>query len=533
MPSSAAVYTLRLVINREDDHYTGRWIETDGQETDSFDVTLPLTEADMAEMRWYPETYYQFPGAGDHTRAEGIQARLNVWGKALFDAVFGTVEGAHMHRDLLDREARGDRCLVTLGAEDPRVLGQPWEMMRDKRGPLVFRGVTIRRQLKGARIVRTRALELPLRVLLIVSRPSDIGFIDPRNSIPPILDALDTLPEGMAEVSFCDPPTLARLEKTISEARKAKQPYHIVHFDGHGTYLPKIGVGTLAFERENAKNHLVSGAELGDLLSRLDIPLALLEACRGSDLSDRPVFGSVAPALLKAGVGSVVAFSHSVHIKAARILVERFYAELAAGMTVGQALEESRSALHADRSRWLRPGPDAETIDLQDWFIPQLYQVGPDPALIMDGRAESGPARPRGARGIRKRMHGEFPPRPMYQFHGRAQELLKLERFFRGHSAVVISGMGGMGKTALAREAAAWWLRTGRFESAVFVSFEQKAGAERVVQVLGAALEENFSARSAGDQWETAVDLFHERPVLLIWDNFESTLPIYQNRDDL
>ncbi len=42
MPSSDAVYTLRLVINREEDHYTGRWIETDGQESGSFAVTLPL-----------------------------------------------------------------------------------------------------------------------------------------------------------------------------------------------------------------------------------------------------------------------------------------------------------------------------------------------------------------------------------------------------------------------------------------------------------------------------------------------------------
>ncbi len=418
------------------------------------------------------------------------------------------------------------------GAEDPRLLGQPWEMMRDDRGPLAFRGVTIRRQLKGARVLRTSALELPLRVLLIVSRPSDIGFIDPRNSIPPILDALDTLPAGMAEVNFCDPPTLKQLEKTISGARKAKRPFHIVHFDGHGTYLPKTGVGALAFERENAKTHLVSGIDLGDLLTRLDIPLALLEACRGSDLSDRPVFGSVAPALLKAGVGSVVAFSHSVHVKAARILVERFYAELAAGMTVGRALDESRAGLHADRSRWLRPGPDAETIDLQDWFIPQLYQVGPDPALITGGQAEPAPARARRARQIRKRMHGEFPPRPMYEFHGRALELLKLERFFRFHPAVVLSGMGGMGKTALAREAAAWWIRTGRFDSAIFVSFEQKARAERVVQVLGNALEEGFSARTAEDQWDAAVDLFHERSVLLIWDNFESTLPIYQDRHD-
>ncbi len=79
MPSSDAVYTLRLVINREDDLYTGRWIETDGQESGESAVTPPLAENDMAELRWYLETFCQFPGTGDHTRAAGIQARLNGW----------------------------------------------------------------------------------------------------------------------------------------------------------------------------------------------------------------------------------------------------------------------------------------------------------------------------------------------------------------------------------------------------------------------------------------------------------------------
>ncbi len=115
MPSSDAVHTLRLVINRESDDYTGRWIETDGQESGAFAVKPPLTEEDMTELRWYLETYYQFPGAGDHKRAEGIEARLPGWGKALFDAVFGTVEGVNAYRNLLDREKEGFRCLVTLG----------------------------------------------------------------------------------------------------------------------------------------------------------------------------------------------------------------------------------------------------------------------------------------------------------------------------------------------------------------------------------------------------------------------------------
>jgi len=611
-------YELRLVVNRNDDIYTAHWIESGGQQSDSFTLNLPLTADDMEELRWYLETYHQLPGAGDHTRAGKVEANIKRWGSTLFDAVFAHRECDRVRLSLTDKVGKRQRCLLTIGETDPNILAQPWEMMRDARGPLAFRGVTIRRQLRGSSSSRDFQLSLPLRVLLIVSRPSDVGFIDPRNSIAPMLDALDALPSGQVTVDFCEPPTLVELEKTISQARKDNLPYHIVHFDGHGAYLPRSGVGALAFENEDAKCHWVTGNDLGVLLARLDVPMVLLEACRSSDLSDKPVFGSVAPALLRSGVGSVIAFSHSVHIKAARLLVERFYKELADGLTIGQALEEARTCLYFDTKRWLHLGPDAETIDLQDWFIPQLYQVGADLALVetkpqstsgsttkleltidmelekfdenwlkyglarflgithddvqitVTGQgsvkvtielpeqsaealliahrenkeellkylspiplldvtplvsldvSEEGPEK-RGA------IFHSFPPEPMYRFHGRAMELLEMERAFRGYKAVLLSGMGGMGKTALAREAAAWWLRKGRFEAAVFCSFEQRAGAERVVQLIGQAFAgEEFSSLSAEDQWNAAVELFHNRNVLLVWDNFESTLPIYQ-----
>ncbi len=89
--------------------------------------------------------------------------------------------------------------------------------------------------------------------------------------------------------------------------------------------------------------------------------------------------------------------------------------------------------------------------------------------------------------------------------------------------------MGGMGKTALAREAAVWWLRTGRFDEAVFVSLEQRPPAERIVQLVGLALEgEEFSARGADEQWQWVAQAFRTRRLLVVWDNAESVLPQFQ-----
>ncbi|MCP4570818.1 MAG: CHAT domain-containing protein [bacterium] len=200
-----------------------------------------------------------------------------------------------------------------------------------------------------------------------------------------MLDALDALPPGQVTVELCEPPTLARLEEMIAEARKEKRPFHIVHFDGHGGFDEGRGIGDLAFERSetNSRMHPVTGIELGELLARLEVRLVLLEACRSSALSDRPAIGSVAPALVANGVESVIAFSHNVHVKASRLLVERFYRALVAGQTVGQALVQARTGLRDDPQRWLHLGPDADSINLEDWFIPQLYQLGPDLALIV------------------------------------------------------------------------------------------------------------------------------------------------------
>jgi len=89
--------------------------------------------------------------------------------------------------------------------------------MRDRRAPLAFQGVTLRRQLKGAD--RPTA---PPRPAAARAADSSAGrryrFIDPRNSIRR-LDALDACRPGWS-TSISAIRHLRQLERTVSAARR-------------------------------------------------------------------------------------------------------------------------------------------------------------------------------------------------------------------------------------------------------------------------------------------------------------------------
>ena len=79
---------------------------------ESFDLTLPLSDRDTRDLRWYLEEYVRFVGAGDRVRAGKIEARIEGWGRQLFDAVSpsGAGDGCVGH---------GAPGAVGMGREDP------------------------------------------------------------------------------------------------------------------------------------------------------------------------------------------------------------------------------------------------------------------------------------------------------------------------------------------------------------------------------------------------------------------------------
>lgn len=492
-----------------------RW---QGEPSAPFAVNEGMSGKDRDALRWYVETYMDFPEGGNETKARAVEDAMRTSGTALWTGLKSEVVSAWLGAVQFARQGR----LVLRGAKpaDEIAFRTPWELMRAGQGDgslLHQLGVTVVRR-PTANLPRMHALDTTdgLRVLVVVCRPDDTGFLDPRYTPQAILDAIDA--EPAISVAFCRPGTLAALTRELERGQQQQRPYHVVHFDGHGTTIPhEGGVGALCFEHDDGSLHLVRAPEFGDLMERFAIPLVVLEACRTATKTFAQE--TVASALLRHGVASVLAMGHSVHVDLTRILMESFYASLANGQPIGAALQAARNQAYASPSRRIGEGPDAERVDLQDWFVPQLYQGEDDPVLLNVRPRRKQKARPKPL------FHG-FPPAPRAGFHGRGLALHKLERAMLEKRRVVLHAHGGTGKTALAREAAAWWVRTGFFDGAIFVSFEGGPSAEAVIQQVGEALDGlDFHQRKDGATW--LAEQLDQRRLLIVWDNYESVLPAF------
>ena len=188
------------------------------------------------------------------------------------------------------------------------------------------------------------------------------------------------------------------------------EPYHIVHFDGHGVYadpetLQSAGpilsnvmlkgeatgpCGYLAFEDPGGKtgSQFVDGFALGGLLRDTGVPILILNACQSAFAEARPqpneaeptaalgeieAYGSLAQAVVNAGAAGVVAMRYSVYVVTAAQFVAELYGALARGRTLGESVAFARGNLHDQPDR--RIAFDARP--LQDWVVPVVWERTP------------------------------------------------------------------------------------------------------------------------------------------------------------
>ena len=243
----------------------------------------------------------------------------------------------------------------------------------------------------------------PIRILLVTARPEDdaCGYIDHRASALPLVEAMEVSARPRQASTCSARPRCRPCARNSTAPATSSEPYHVVHFDGHGVYDRTVGLGGLCFEHpedigklDKRRHVTVFTNELGPLLRDHRIPLVFLEACQTAQAEKASE--SVASELLKVGVASVVAMSHSVLVETARRFVEAFYDALAAGKRVGDAMLAGQRQLKDDTFRGRIFG--AGELRLEDWFVPVLFQEKDDPQLFKTTPAQAdagGLSRPR------------------------------------------------------------------------------------------------------------------------------------------
>src|SRR5262249_9859696 len=112
--------------------------------------------------------------------------------------------------------------------------------------------------------------------------------------------------------------------------------------------------------------------------------------------------------------------------------------------------------------------------------------------------------------------------RDPYGFVGRDSAILAMERaLHRKTPALMVQGLGGVGKTTLARGFLRWLDETGGLDGALWFDFRDIRTAEYVVNRTGEALcGQNFGA--ATNKLAPLGRALRERRILIVWDNFES-----------
>jgi hypothetical protein len=526
-------------------------------ESKPYVFTAPLGVIEAEDLCWYLEEYFVWPAGIFRERAERVEAQLPEWGQALYQSAFETQaarealtawqqagEGAErrfsvfVERELPEGSGEEEEVLASEAAAG--LLALPWELLHDGRG-FLFHGkhaVRVRRRLPNYHRQPVRPTKLPIRILLVSPRPEEkgVGYIDHRVSACPVVEAVESLGE-LARLTVLAPPTFGALEEVLKAADEVGEPYDVVHFDGHGIYDRRVGLGGLCFEDPNDAQKLVGRAmelihaeRLAGVVRDYRVPLVFLEACQSAKTESDPT-ASVAARLLEEGVTSVVAMSHSVLVETARRFVGAFYHELARGRRVGSAMLAGQRELERDTYRGKMLG--AGELRLQDWFVPVLYQEEQYPQLV----SRLPPEHVLHLEGMKRRLSlGELPEPPAHHFIGRSRELLALERLLHTDSWVVIRGQGGEGKTTLAAELARWLVRTARFGRAAFVSLEVYTDARGVLDSLGRQLlpeGEGYSVANYPDL-ERALQpverALRDAAAIVVLDNLESVLPDSEGR---
>src|SRR5579875_1423933 len=285
----------------------------------------------------------------------------------------------------------------------------PWELLHNGEHFLLASGIfTLTRALMLEDNSKREELPVypPMKLLYIGASPCDLPPLETESSFKALARGLAPLREkGLLLIDRLEPATYDHLVDYLSsyggvsmlDERSEMVPCYAIHFDGHGAYgrlcpaedcdelnpptarkcaacdtpLTRVEAQTyLCFCDDQGKTRLVDTETLRSLLISSDVRLAVFSACETAKVEDertrqrrrRPaVNATLATALVMSQVPAVVAMPFNLQDDASPIFMSHFYAALAQERTLEEALARARQAM-------------LPVMKFRGWFIPVLYR---------------------------------------------------------------------------------------------------------------------------------------------------------------
>ncbi|MGE5341325.1 MAG: tetratricopeptide repeat protein [Candidatus Omnitrophota bacterium] len=360
-------------------------------------------------------------------------------------------------------------------------------------------------------------LLFPLNMLAVISSPLDLTD-DERLAIEKEQENLlrgvnAPAGQGRLRVDFEDEAQLPIIENAL------ETPYAVFHYSGHGID-PKDGGGLLLEDMSGKKRW----ASVEDVLQTLEkgirhFRLAMISGCQTARTLYASQFQDVARALARKGVPGVMAMQFSITDDGGLLLAEHLYPKLAEGVPVDKALSAVRRFMLQSDEPSIR----------SDALAVVLILAGED---ILKAKEEEKPAVSPGL----TIAFDKLVPLPTLGtgFYGRRKEyrMIRDGLLLKNERAVIVHGLGGIGKTALIEHVASrlekhfagicvFDCRTGALSPDVILLKIHRLLESKGEKVLEQLMHRNFPPDElAGYLGQVLCQV----PLLIIFDNFETQL---------
>jgi len=465
-------------------------------------VSNPFSAEEEARLEWYFERHVRFPFTRQ-VQAREAAGSIMAYGEALFDQVFADRRAYARYQEALQG---GIEHLVFEVAGSPGFHALHWEALKDPDLPqaLALQAPVVRRNLRPQAVRAGVRVSPTINLLVVTARPGGARDVGYRTISRPLVEGLRRAGVPV-RVDILRPGTYRALVDHLEAIRDEHGSgyYHVIHFDVHGAlfsyeqlqkgakadrflFQARYGrddvapyEGLKAFlSLEGAKegqSDPVEAQELAGLLVNHQVPIVILNACRSgkqvrAEAGDAAVETretSLGSRLMDAGVQMVLAMGYSVTVSAAEVLMTTLYEQLFAGQELSAAIRRARLELY---NRKGRRAYFNQTVDLEDWLLPVVYQNQAQRLQVREFTPEERAAY------YEREGRRYRPPEVTYGFVGRDLDVLNVERRLLGkRNALLVRGMGGAGKSTLLHHLGYWWQSTGFVGRVCYFGYDERA----------------------------------------------------------